>query len=220
MFARLYSRLSPGMDRQGVAEHRQRLLAGLAGRVVEVGAGDGLNFARYPPTVSTVLALEPEPYLRRRAGERAVEAPVPVDVVDAAGENIPAADGSVDAVVASLVLCSVRHQDVVLAEMWRVLRPGGELRFYEHVAAPDGGRLRTVQRVVDATVWPHLVGGCHTGRATEAAISAAGFVIDDVDRFHFPPGQASPAAPHVLGWAHRPAARPPGRPRPATTNGR
>ncbi|WP_298460239.1 class I SAM-dependent methyltransferase [uncultured Cellulomonas sp.] len=209
VFARLYSRLSPAMDRRGVADHRRRLLTGVAGRVVEVGAGDGLNFAHYPPTVSTVVALEPEPYLRRRAGERAVEASVAVEAVDAAAEQIPAADGSVDAVVTSLVLCSVRDQDVVLAEIRRVLRPGGELRFYEHVAAPDGGRLRRVQRVVDATVWPHLAGGCHTGRDTEAAIVAAGFVIDEVDRFRFPPSVTSPAAPHILGRAHRAAGLPP-----------
>lgn len=203
MFARAYSRLVPAMDEQGAAEHRRRLLAGLAGDVIEVGAGEGANFAHYPAGVGTVLALEPEPYLRERAARRARDAHARVDVVDATAEQIPAADGSVDAVVSSLVLCSVADQAVALQEMFRVLRPGGELRFYEHVGATTGP-LRTAQRVADATVWPFLFGGCHTGRDTLAGIRAAGFVVEDVDHFAFPPGYPSPAAPHILGRATRP----------------
>jgi hypothetical protein len=78
------------------------------------------------------------------------------------------------------------------------------LRFYEHVAAEPGTRLVRVQRIADATLWPWLMGGCHVGRDTAAAITAAGFVIEELDRFEFPPGQPSPAAPHVLGRAVRP----------------
>ncbi|MFC0643865.1 class I SAM-dependent methyltransferase [Cellulomonas phragmiteti] len=203
VFARVYHRMAPSMDEQGAAEHRRRLLAGLTGDVVEVGAGAGANFGHYPDGVGTVLALEPEPYLRARAAERAAGVRADVRVVDATAERIPVADASVDVVVASLVLCSVADQAVALREMSRVLRAGGRLRFYEHVAA-TAGRLRTVQRLADATVWPFFLGGCHTGRDTLGAIRAAGFVVDDADRFDFPAGVASPAAPHVLGSATRP----------------
>lgn len=203
MFARVYSRLRPAMDRQGAAAHRQRLLAGLTGRVLEVGAGDGGNFPLYPPTVTGVLAVEPEPYLRARATERAAAAPVPVEVVDGVADRLPAADGTVDAVVVSLVLCSVPDQPRALAEVHRVLRPGGELRFFEHVAAGTPG-LRRVQAVVDRTLWPLLAGGCHTGRDTVGAIGAAGFTVEGVDRFPFPPGRVpAPATPHALGTARR-----------------
>ncbi|UZN03262.1 class I SAM-dependent methyltransferase [Cellulomonas sp. S1-8] len=203
MFARVYDRMAPSMDRQGAAAHRHRLLAGLVGEVVEVGAGGGANFAHYPDGVVSVLALEPEPYLRDRAAQRADGARTRVRVVDATAEQIPVADGSADCVVACLVLCSVADQATALREMFRVLRPGGQLRFYEHVAA-TGGPLRTVQRIVDATVWPLVAGGCHTGRDTLAAIRAAGFVVGATDRFDLPSRYASPAAPHVLGHAVRP----------------
>src|SRR5687767_6731546 len=132
LFARLYMRLSSGRRNSEEDEHRRRLLAGLSGRVIEVGAGNGLNFSLYPPSVEKVLAVEPEPTLREAAEEEAAQAPVEIELVDGVASALPAADGSQDAAVASLVLCSVGDQPQALAELRRVLRPGGELRFYEH----------------------------------------------------------------------------------------
>jgi ubiquinone/menaquinone biosynthesis C-methylase UbiE len=209
VFARVYKRLSVLMDQAGGAEHRRALVAGLHGRVVEVGAGNGRTFAHYPPKVSEVVAVEPEPRLRAAALAAAQTAPVPVRVVDGLAEALPGADGDYDAAVVSLVLCTVPDQATALAEIRRVLRGGGQLRFFEHVAADQPGAMRRAQRLADATLWPHLFGGCHTGRDTAAAITAAGFVIDDLHRFRFPPtGPSSPAAPHMIGRATRPIDRP------------
>jgi ubiquinone/menaquinone biosynthesis C-methylase UbiE len=207
LFARLYLRIGPAMDRAGAADHRKALVAGLSGRVVEIGAGNGLMFAHYPPEVTEVLAVEPEPTLRAAALEAARAAPVQIKVVDGVAENLPAGDGEFDAAVAALVLCSVPDQAVALAELRRVLRPGGQLRFYEHVAAPNPSTLLRVQRFLDATVWPRLAAGCHTSRDTTAAIAAAGFTLEDVHRFRFPEtGLPGPAAPHVRGSATSPTA--------------
>lgn len=204
VFARIYLRLSEVMERKGGAEHRQRLLDQLAGRVVEVGAGNGLNFPYYPLEVTKVTAVEPEPKLRAAAERAAEDAPVPVEVIDGLAGAIPAESGAFDAGVVSLVLCSVEDQAEALAELYRVIRPGGQLRFYEHVVAEQTGVLRTVQKLADATVWPRMAGGCHTGRDTLAAITAAGFVVEDLDRFRFPERPPQPAAPHILGRAARP----------------
>jgi ubiquinone/menaquinone biosynthesis C-methylase UbiE len=203
VFARCYARISPAMDRGGLAEHRARLLDGLAGTVIEVGCGNGRNFPHYPATVTRVLALEPDPHLRRIAEHAAATAAVPIQVVAGTAQRIPANDGSCDAAVASLVLCSVADPQAALREIHRVLRPGGQLRFLEHVQA-RGNALRRVQRALDAALWPHLAGGCHTGRDTETTIRAAGFTVVRIDHFDFPPGRIrQPASPHIAGTATR-----------------
>lgn len=204
VFARVYERMAPAFEAKGNAEHRDELLSALTGRVIEVGAGTGLNFAHYPPTVTEVLAVEPEPYLRAKAEQAAVSATVPVSVVDGVADQLPAPDASCDAGVSSLVLCSVPDQAAALAELWRVIRTGGELRFYEHVLSDDA-RLARAQRALDV-VWPHVAGGCHANRGTVDAIAGAGFTIEHVRRFTFRPSiAASLTAPHAIGIARREA---------------
>jgi len=137
IFARVYDRMSAKAEDAGQDAHRRELLAGLGGRVIEVGAGNGLNFKHYPATVASVLAVEPEAYLRQRANEESTRAAIPIEVVDGLADELPAEDARFDAAVASLMLCSVPDQQLALAEMRRVIRPGGELRFYEHVRANE-----------------------------------------------------------------------------------
>lgn len=206
IFARFYGWLSTSMDRAGLAEHRRAMLDGLAGEVIEVGAGNGRNFAHYPAAVTRVVAVEPEPNLRAAARDAARSATVPVEVVDGLAERLPAADGAFDAAVLSLMLCSVSDPAVALGEAHRVLCPGGQLRFFEHVRAESPG-MRRVQRVLDATVWPVLFAGCHTGRDAATSIADAGFTITTLRRFVFPETRMpSPTASHVLGVAIRPPA--------------
>ncbi|HYJ75698.1 MAG TPA: class I SAM-dependent methyltransferase [Kineosporiaceae bacterium] len=199
-FARAYARVSVEADRRGAADHRRRLVTGLRGRVVEVGAGNGLMFAHYPGEVTEVLAVEPEDTLRALSEGAARSAPVPVRVVAGDADHLPVADGSADAVVASLVLCSVPDQASALAEIVRVLRPGGELRYYEHVRSP--GVPGMLEDAV-SPVWPLLAGGCHPNRRTSQAITASGLTVEREDRFRFRPSWAAPAALHVLGTARR-----------------
>ncbi|MFF9864492.1 class I SAM-dependent methyltransferase [Streptomyces sp. NPDC013953] len=205
LFARFYARVSVAMDaRGGVAAYRDELLDGLSGRVIEIGAGNGLNFAHYPGAVSEVVAIEPERRLRQLAASAALRAEVPVDVVPGAAEALPVKSEAFDAAVASLVLCTVRDVPRALAELHRVLRPGGELRFFEHGLAAGRG-LATAQRVLDRTVWPTLFGGCHTARDPLAAIEAAGFEMVEYRRFRLPEkGPQLPSSPCVLGVARRP----------------
>ncbi|MDV9199905.1 class I SAM-dependent methyltransferase [Streptomyces sp. Wh19] len=205
VFARFYARMSVVAEtRAGLAAVRSDLLAGLSGRVIEIGAGNGLNFAHYPPAVSEVVAIEPERSLRRLAVRSALRAGLPVDVVPGAAEALPVKSEAFDGAVASLVLCSVRDVERSLAEIVRVLRPGGELRFFEHVRAEDRA-MAAAQRVLDRTVWPLLTGGCHTGRDTLAAIERAGFVVETYRRVRMPEcGIRLPMSTCVLGVARRP----------------
>jgi ubiquinone/menaquinone biosynthesis C-methylase UbiE len=202
IFARVYPFISRGAEKGGAAEHRSSLLAALQGGVIEVGAGHGLNFSYYPASVSQVVAVEPEPHLRRLAQVAAERTPVSVEVKSGLAEALPADDGEFDAAVVSLVLCSVSDQSVALREIARALRPGGELRFYEHVVSNCPATAR-VQRALDATIYPPLAGGCHCARDTRAAIVAAGFKIEREERIAFKPGPITPSIPHILGAARR-----------------
>ena len=180
---------------------RAELLADMTGEVVEVGAGNGKNFIHYPDRVTNVIAVEPEPYLRSLAADAAATAPIPVRVTPGTAEHLPLPDNSVDAAVLCLVMCSLPDPPVALAEIRRVLRPGGMLRFLEHTIADTPG-LRMTQRLADATLWPLLAGGCHTARDPVAAITTAGFAITDVRRLRFPESRfTQPSSPHVLGSA-------------------
>ncbi len=200
-FSRFYARISARMDAEGMAGLRHELLANLAGHVVEIGAGNGRNFAHYPPTVTGVDAVEPEPFLRQLATRAAADAPVPVTVHAGTAEHLPLPEDSADAVVLCLVMCSLPNLPTALTEARRVLRPGGTLHFLEHVVADTPG-LRAVQRGLDATVWPRLCGGCHTTTDPVAAITKAGFTITALRALRFPDVRFSqPTTPHVLGHA-------------------
>ena len=204
IFSRCYARLAPMEEKKGAAVHRGELLADLSGRIVEVGAGSGINFAYYPDTVTEVLAVEPEPYLRAMATDTARLAPVPLTVLDGVADQLPLQDASCDAAVISLVLCSVPNQASALTELHRVIRPGGELRFYEHVRASTP-RFARVQEALDV-VWPHLGGGCHASRDTLSAIRNAGFEVTQLREFTFRPSiVTAPVAPHILGRTRRQA---------------
>jgi len=201
LFARLFDRLSRVMERD-VGVRRDELLAGLSGRVLEIGPGNGMNFSHYPGTVEEVVALEPEPYLRAKAHDAARTARVPVSVRAGVADHLELPDASFDAAVASLVLCSVPEQASALAELRRVLKPGGELRFMEHVRSSNPGKAR-LQTILDgAGIWPHVSGGCHCARDTVTAMRVAGFRVERVSSIGFGPSWLI-TNPHVLGCAVR-----------------
>jgi SAM-dependent methyltransferase len=205
LFARCYARASVTAEtRWGMARVRERLLAGLSGRVLEIGAGNGLNFAHYPGTVSEVVAIEPERRLRQLAVEAALRSEVPVDVAPGAAEALPVKSEAFDAVVISLVLCSVRDVPRALGEVRRVLRPGGVVRFFEH-GRGGGPAMRLTQRALDRTVWPPLSGGCHLARDPVGALREAGFELGPYRRVSMPEkGPTMPTSFCVLGTAWRP----------------
>ncbi|WP_328504850.1 class I SAM-dependent methyltransferase [Streptomyces sp. NBC_00457] len=147
------------------------------------------------------LALEPDDTLRVAAEQKAASAAIRVTVVAGEAGHLPGKDGEFDAVVTSLVLCSVDDLTGALAETAQVLRPGGELRFYEHVRSPRGWAGLLPDAITP--VWRRAAGGCRPNRDTETAIRAAGFTITDLDAFGFSPSPFMPNVRHVLGTAVR-----------------
>jgi ubiquinone/menaquinone biosynthesis C-methylase UbiE len=200
-FARYLERREQRHPDQGARTLRQRLLADLRGNVIEVGSGDGRSFEYYPPGVEHVLAVEPDATARAAAAERARKATVPIDVVEGTAEKLPAQDGAFDAAVLIGILCSVGDPAAALHELRRVLRPGGELRFWEHVRSGNAV-FRGLQRAGDALFWTRALGGCETTRDTTEAIEAAGFQIVTLERgFHSSSVLTITSAPYVLGTA-------------------
>ncbi len=202
-FARYLDRREQRRPDQEARELRRRALAGLRGNVIEVGSGDGRSFEHYPPGVEHLVAVEPDATARAAAAERARQAAIPIDIVGGTAEKLPAEDGAFDAAVLMGVLCSVGDPAAALRELRRVLRPGGELRFWEHVRSGNAA-FRTVQRATDAVFWTRALGGCETTRDTAAAIAAAGFKLVTLERgFHSSSLLTITSAPYILGTARR-----------------
>lgn len=180
---------------------RQRVLAGLHGDVVEVGSGDGRSFEHYPPGVKRLLAVEPDSMARAASVKRAQDAAVPIEVVGGTAEKLPAEDSAFDAAVLMGVLCSVGDPAGSLHELRRVLRPGGELRFWEHVRSGNAA-FRALQHATDSLFWTKALSGCETTRDTTAAIRGAGFEIVTLERgFHSSSLLTITSAPYILGAA-------------------
>ncbi|MFI6295033.1 class I SAM-dependent methyltransferase [Nonomuraea sp. NPDC050790] len=172
---------------------RERLTAGLTGRVVEFGAGDGVKLACYPPQVREIVLVEPDPFLRAAAEGVAGGVPAEVSIVGGHPAKAPMEDASCDAVVHALSLCCCASLERTLAEARRILRPGGRLRFYEHVRSANPVVAMTESLV--GPLWARASGGCRPGRDPVAAIQAAGFALEHLDRFTFQ------HVSHVLGAA-------------------
>lgn len=181
LMATVYDRFMRVSEEACLGSWRAELLRDLSGAVLEVGAGTGVTLAHYPASLTRLVLCEPDPHMRRKLAEKIAASGAKAEVCDAALEQLPFADASFDAVVGSLVLCSVLDQRAALAEIARVLKPGGRLVFLEHVAA-DGKpeRLKWQRRI--EPVWRHLMGNCHLTRRTEAAIAAAGLRIERIQR--------------------------------------
>lgn len=204
LMAATYDRCTAAVEAAGVAEWRRDLLADLAGDVLEIGAGTGHNLRWYPDSVQRLVLTEPDPHMRARldAKRALVSGPAVVEIRPDAADHLDVADGSFDAVVSTLVLCSVPDPDAVLAEICRVLRPGGRFVYLEHVAATDRpGTLRWQRRL--EPLWKRVAGNCHLTRSTGAAIAAAGFDVAGERR------EAMPKAPAIVRTTVRGAARNP-----------
>jgi SAM-dependent methyltransferase len=172
VFAATYDPFVARAERAGIANARQELLAGVRGRVLEIGAGTGLNVEHYPPG-SDVTYTEPDPHMAKRLRARGV------DVVEAGAEALPFADDSFDTVVSTLVFCTVPDVAASLREVRRVLAPGGRLLFLEHVRAEPGSKLERWQDRLHGP-WHALAGGCNCNRDFLASLAAGSFSADEL----------------------------------------
>ena len=196
--AALYDRMAARFESAGGAELRARTLADAEGRVLEIGAGTGLNLARYPEGVEELVLTEPEPAMVRKIERKLSSASPPVRIVPAPAEALPFEDESFDTVVSTACLCTVQDPPRSLAEVRRVLRPEGRFLFLEHVRSDNPRIARRQDRL--NPVWRAVTNGCNCNRATLEAIEEAGFTIEAAERGDLPK-QPSWVKQYVLGRA-------------------
>lgn len=204
IFAALYDRLLAVVEREGLSAARANLLGDVRGRVLEIGAGTGLNLRHYPADVTDLVLLEPDRFMAARLRDRiaADPPPMPVTVVDSPAERLPFDDASFDRVVSTLVLCTVDDPDRTIAEMSRVLRPGGELVCLEHVRSQSSARLARWQDLLDGP-WGWFAGGCHPNRDTERALRSSGLDVKRLDHGEMPKPAGPVVRPLIYGSLSR-----------------
>jgi ubiquinone/menaquinone biosynthesis C-methylase UbiE len=190
LFAAAYDPVMGALEQGRLGAKRRELLADLTGDVVEVGAGTGANLRHLPESVGHVIAVEPDPAMAQRLRARAASLGRDVEVVEAPAEALPFPDGSVAVIVSTLVLCTVRDPDAVVAELRRVLRDDGRLIVLEHVVDPVAARARLQRRLTPA--WRVVSRGCHLDRDTRDTLTRGGFDVSEVT-----PWQLSARGPTV-----------------------
>ena len=203
VFTQLYRVIARVEDNGAVGKARTAVSAELSGRLLVVGLGPGGDLHHLPPSVTEVVAVEPAASMRsaaRPALQQAGARGLPVTVVDALGEELPLPDDSVDSVLLAYVMCTVDDPARVVAEVDRVLRPGGRIGVLEHVVAEEGSWMRRFQRLA-SPVWPLVAGGCRCDRDTRAALEAGGFDTAGVRSVDLVP--IPPVAPALVGVAER-----------------
>jgi ubiquinone/menaquinone biosynthesis C-methylase UbiE len=199
LLAALYDPVLRIIEAGGLARWRAEVLQTARGRVLEIGAGTGLNLPHYPAAVDEVVLLEPDPHMRKRLVHRVRVSRARVTIVGAAAAPLPFGDSAFDTVVVTLVLCTVPDVPHALLEMRRVLKPGGQLVFLEHVGGAEGSRRLRWQRWMEPA-WRRVAGDCHLTRRTVEAITTAGFTIDSL-RGEDLPGPLRLGSPVVRGHA-------------------
>jgi ubiquinone/menaquinone biosynthesis C-methylase UbiE len=204
IFAAVYNQLMSGLEKAGVADKRRELLADASGAVLELGAGTGVNLEHYPPEIERLVLTEPDPHMARRLRKQAEESGrTGVEVVEAGAESLPFGPDEFDTAVATLVLCTVPDPGAALAEVARVLKPGGRMLFMEHVRADSHGRARWQDRL--NPVQNFFFGGCNLNRPTADTIRSSPLVVDEL-RADEMPRQAGPLVkPMIVGSARRAA---------------
>lgn len=182
LMAKVYDNIMQDAEEKGLKNWRQQLLQNISGDVLELGCGTGANLEFYPNTVKRIVLTEPGIHMRKKLQDKLSRSKqTNIELLNDKAENISWPDSSFDAVVCTLVLCSVKNLEKTLSEIYRVLRPNGRLFFIEHVAATDNVERYKWQRRL-AFLWKCITAGCHITRHTEEAITQAGFKIVEIDR--------------------------------------
>jgi ubiquinone/menaquinone biosynthesis C-methylase UbiE len=170
------------LDTELVREHRQKLLAPAAGRILEIGFGTGLNLPHYPPSVRQITAVDPNPGMLSLAARRIAQTQIEVDRQTLSGERLPLETESFDCVVSTFTLCSIRDVSQALAEIFRVLKPGGRFLFFEHGLSPDPGVQKWQRRL--NWLQKRLGDGCHLDRDMRALVSDQPFSHTESTEFY------------------------------------
>lgn len=196
LFTQVYRLIARAEDTGAVGKARTDVSRNLRGRLLIVGLGPAEDLHHLPETVTEVVGVEPSASMRKAAHAAVEHAAMPVEVLDAVGEQLPMPDNSVDSVLFAFVLCSVDDPARVIEESLRVLRPGGTIAVLEHVAAAEGSWMRRAQRLV-SPVWPWFAGGCRIDQDTRAVFEAAGLALDDLESTTLT--NVPPVAPALVG---------------------